>query len=382
MNLYSQDDERAIRAQRMVHDWTKSGLLDESQRDQIMPGLQVDLRRTNMFLRATLFVFGFMIVQSFGGLVAITLGLDESVYQWLALIAAGACVVGAQTLIARYKLYHFGVEEAAAIAAAVFFVIFIALVQPAHRLSTTVIFAAATAAAYALFLRFGYVYAGVAATILAPAVIFSWDQSDTLRRLLAFTLLLTIFFIARERRLDHDDEYPGDAYGLISAVAWAAMYFDANLKVSGWWSVSDNVPAFEWGTYAVVWLVPMAGLWIAIRDRHRAMLDVNIVLAIVTLMTNKLYLGLQPKPWDPIVFGAMLVAVALGLRRWLASGPSGSRNGFVAERLLASERQRLAMAGSATVLAPGAPPAHAHSSGGPSVGGGGTSGGGGASGSF
>jgi hypothetical protein len=58
MNLYSRDDERAIRAQRMVEDWTKSGLLQQSQRDQIMPTLQVDLRRTNRFLRGTLFVFG------------------------------------------------------------------------------------------------------------------------------------------------------------------------------------------------------------------------------------------------------------------------------------------------------------------------------------
>ena len=111
------------------------------------------------------------------------------------------------------------------------------------------------------------------------------------------------------------------------------------------------------------------------------MLDVNIVLAIATLMSNKPYLGAAQKPWDPILFGVMLVVVSLGLRRWIAGGANGSRNGFVAHRLLASEKAALSMAGTATVLAPGAPPPSAHQPPPPTFGGG-RSGGGGASGSF
>ena len=110
------------------------------------------------------------------------------------------------------------------------------------------------------------------------------------------------------------------------------------------------------------------------------MLDTNIVLAIATLMSNKPYLGAEPKPWDPILFGVMLIAVAVGLRRWLANGAGGSRQGIVGERLLASEKARLALAGSATVFAPGAPAPHTHD--GPPVGGGGRSGGAGASGTY
>ena len=41
MSLYSQDDERAIRVQRLVNDWTKSGLLIPQQKDRILPELQV-----------------------------------------------------------------------------------------------------------------------------------------------------------------------------------------------------------------------------------------------------------------------------------------------------------------------------------------------------
>jgi hypothetical protein len=106
-------------------------------------------------------------------------------------------------------------------------------------------------------------------------------------------------------------------------------------------------------------------------------------MAIVTLMTNKPYLNGVQKPWDPILFGILMIAIALGLKRWLASGAGGSRSGFIAERLLASERERLGIASSATAFAPGAPAPHSHPApASPGIGGGGSSGGAGASGKF
>ena len=127
-------------------------------------------------------------------------------------------------------------------------------------------------------------------------------------------------------------------------------------------------------------MLPAVGLFLAIRDRHRWMLDANIVMAIVTMMTNKAYLAGEQKPWDPILFGLLMIAIAIGLKRWLASGADGSRSGFIAERLLASERERLGVAGSAAALVPGAPAPHSHPS--PEIGGGGRSGGAGASGKY
>ena len=152
------------------------------------------------------------------------------------------------------------------------------------------------------------------------------------------------------------------------------LYFMANLKATDWFSSTDDVRMFYWATYVIIWVVPAAGLFLAIRDRHRAMLDANILLAIGTLMSNKLYLGKEPQPYDPILFGVLLIVVAIGVRRWLASGPNGSRSGFVAHRLLASEKAQLAVVGSAPILAPGAP-AHTHTDAGPGIGGGGRSGG-------
>ncbi len=154
----------------------------------------------------------------------------------------------------------------------------------------------------------------------------------------------------------------------------------ANLKLSPWLSFPDGVPQFYWATYAAIWVLPAVGLFLAIRDRHRWMLDANIVMAIVTMMSNKPYLGAAQRPWDPILFGMLMIAIALGLKRWLSSGTDGSRRGFIAARLLASERDRLGVAGSAAALTPGAPAPHSHPS--PELGGGGRSGGAGATGRF
>ena len=193
-------------------------------------------------------------------------------------------------------------------------------------------------------------------------------------------ILFLIFGLARERRKDHDWEFPGDLYGVLEATAWAAMYVLTNLKASQWLTMTDAVPQFYWATYAGIWILPAAGLFLAVRDRHRWMLDANIVMAIVTMMSNKAYLGAEQKPWDPILFGLLMIAIAIGLKRWLAGGADGSRSGFIAKRLLASERERLAVAGSAAALAPGAPAPHSHPS--PEIGGGGRSGGAGASGEY
>jgi hypothetical protein len=380
MNVYSRDDERAIRIQRLVRDWNKSGLVNDDQRDRMLGDLTVNLRRTNIFLRLTLMVFGLLIVAAAAGLTMVIIDPSSGVTTGIALVLGVICFAAAQSMVTKFRFYRFGVEEALAIAAVVFFVWFGALLF-GNRFESWYAFGFATAGCYLLYARFGYLYAVIAAIGFAVFFIFGIQQSDTFRRLFSFILLLTVFFFARERRQDHDWDFPADSYAVIEAVAWGALYLVANLRISPWLSQPDDVKQFYWATYGLIWLLPIAGLSFAIRDRHRLMLNVNIVLAIVTLMSNKPYLGAVSKPWDPILFGVMLIAVSLGLRRWLANGPNGSRSGFVAHRLLESEKAALSMAGAATVLAPGAPQPAAHEPPPPEFGGG-RSGGAGVSGSF
>jgi hypothetical protein len=383
MMIYPREDERRIRVQRMINDWTASGLLQAEQRDRMLADLQVDYRRTNVYLRAALFVFGFLIVGALVGLLGVMLDLREG-FGVLLMAAAVAAFFAAQRLIERYRFYRFGLDEAAAVSAIVLSGLGAAIFMRSG-FSSLRGFIALAGAAFIVFNRFGYLYAGVAAVVFAGIIpfnfgIFTGLVADTPRRMMAIVIFVIIFGLARERRKDHDWDFPGDLYAVLETTAWAAIYVLTNLQISEWLSIPDGVPVFYWATYAFTWILPAVGLLLAIGDRHRWMLDASILMAIVTLTTNKRYLGGVQQPWDPIVFGVTMIAIAVVLKRWLSSGPDRSRRGFIAERLLASEQERLAIAGSATALGPGAPKPHSHEP--PPGFGGGASGGAGAAGKF
>ena len=322
MSAYADDQERAIRVMRLVQDWMKSGLLTQEQRDQIAPELTVDLRRTNKFLRVTMFVFGFLILQAFTGLLALGLaaGEGEEAGAVLCAITAGLSYFAANLLVTRYNLYRFGIEEAAAVASVGFAIASAALVAisigdwrgDAPVLAALVI---GCAASLAIFVRFGYVYAAIVSMIFAAAVPFVPGDSDMIHRLVSAFVLVLIFAVVRSLRNEHGREYPGDSYAIIEAAAWAGIYLVTNVQLSSWLSHPEERTTFYWATYVATWVLPAIGLWIAVHDRHRVLLDVNAVMAIATLMTNKLYLGSERHAYDPIAFGVVLIAVAVEIGR-------------------------------------------------------------------
>ena len=389
MSAYSDDQERAIRVMRLVQDWMKSGLLTEQQRDQIAPELQVGLRRTNKFLRVTMFVFGLLILQAFTGLMAIGFAAGEEAAAVLCAINAGLSYFAANLLVTRYNLYRFGIEEAAAVACVGFAMASAALFAGSvtnFRGDAPVIAALTVGgvASLAMFLRFGYVYAAIAAMIFAAALPFVPGDSDLIHRLAAVVVLVLIFAVVRSLRNPLGREYPGDSYAIIESAAWVGIYLVTNLQLTSWLSRPEERTTFYWATYVATWVLPVIGLWIAVNDRHRALLDVSALMAITTLMTNKAYLGAERQAYDPIAFGVLLIAVAVGLRRWLASGEDGSRDGFIAERILESEKERLGVVGTFSVVHQGPVASHPQPEQPPppAIGGGGRSGGAGATGSY
>ena len=64
MRRYSEGDEERIRALRMVREWTQSRLLEPEQSARLEAELQVELRRTNPFLRAVLALFTALILSA------------------------------------------------------------------------------------------------------------------------------------------------------------------------------------------------------------------------------------------------------------------------------------------------------------------------------
>ena len=386
MSAYSLDDERTIRVGRLVADWTQSGLVSEQQRDTILPELQVDLRRTNLFLRLTLFIFAMLILQSALGILAITIATSG------ATAAAVLCAMGAIVafwlagfLVNRFRLYRFGIEEAAAVVAigSMGAAAALAWSEIAPAIENTIFAAglvAAAVVALAVFARFGYLYAAIAAMACAAALPFLFGDSEMVQRLISIALVGVIAAVAWLKRAEYGDEHPGGTYGWIEAAAWIGIYALINLQI---FTKIDRASWFYWATYAGIWIVPLLGLWWSIGDRQRVLLDVSVLLMLATLMSNKAYLGSERYPWDPIVFGLLLMGAAIAIRRWLASGENGDRHGVTAARILASDKSTGAVFGTVASLAhPGTPAAQPASAPEDPIGGGGRSGGAGAGGSF
>jgi hypothetical protein len=122
----------------------------------------------------------------------------------------------------------------------------------------------------------------------------------------------------------------------------------------------------------------LRSLVLSLREKDRPLLMVSVAMAIVTLATNKPYLGWERRTWDPMLLGALLIGVALALRRWLSRGPDGARYGYTGAKILAGRDPVL------TVLSAAPFPVHpqAPAAAPPAGFDGGRSGGGGASGSF
>jgi uncharacterized membrane protein YgcG len=133
----------------------------------------------------------------------------------------------------------------------------------------------------------------------------------------------------------------------------------------------------------LIWCLPPIVLARGVRQKDRFVIAVGAIVAIITLVSNKPYLGWQRHTWDPMLLGILLTGVAFFILRWFARGPGGIRHGFTAVRLSGKDKHWM-NAGSAVfgLLSPQSmPPGPQTSS--PDVRfGGGASGGGGASSDF
>lgn len=360
MRRYSPEDEQKVRLRDALRDWTKAGLLEPDQESRLQTELAVPLRRTGLMLRIGLALFTFVIVGASVGLVFFTLNPRSETSVGVILGVLGVVsLAAADAVVARFHFYRHGVEEALAVSA-------VALLGPAASLlalgatnsrliDPCVAFGLVVAAVVSagIYRRFGFQYAWVGAMVcaaLAPAPIGS--LSRPVQHLLAIAVFAVGFVVARAMRAGAREEQLQEDAEMFQAASLAGAYLAINIYASVFpWPGQIVVPWFKWATYIATWLLPIWGLQVGIRERARRVVDASLALAVLTLMTNKAYLGLPGKPWDPMLLGAVLVGVALFVRRWLSSGPDGARAGYTAAQLLESEGRALQLASlaSATV---------------------------------
>ena len=355
---YTVEEEQGVRVLGHVRDWARAGLVQESQAAAIESRIRTDLRRTNVFLRGGLALFTAVIVAASVGLAFVSFGISGRLATTLTFAAAAVvCFAAAEYLIAAFRVYRHGIEEACAAAGVVLLAFSAAAGTETSGLpmSDVVPFAIATVASLWVYRRFGFVYAGLSAMACMAMALSQLQLAETTKRLVIAGAFAAIFVLARAAYLRHGDDFPGDDYALLQAAALAGMYLFMNVRlfdVIGPVGARPVVAWFYWTTYVVTWLIPAAGLLLAIRGKDRPLLTVSLVLAFATLATNKPYLGLPRESWDPILFGALLVVTATVVRRWLARGPGGQRGGFTAEKILERDRDWLRTVATASVAWP------------------------------
>jgi hypothetical protein len=191
--------------------------------------------------------------------------------------------------------------------------------------------------------RFALPYASLAAMIFVVWLPGFWTSSHSAQHVIVAVFygagLLAVATVRPRHRLTYLDS----VYSITEALLWFGIYLAANLQLSPqdlfgqWWGGTRTTPEFSrpfyWVTWVLIWCLPPLVLARGLRRKDRLVIAAGAIAAILTLVTNKAYLGWQRHPWDPMLLGALLIGVALLLRRWLAGGPDEIRHGFTARRL-------------------------------------------------
>jgi hypothetical protein len=188
MRLYTPEEEERIAVQTSVREWTRSKLLDPSQRARLERDLRTELRRTNTALRISLAVFTVLIALASVVFVVLAMGLKSSRSSEIAVSGTAAVLYFGlgEGLVRRLRLYRFGVEEALSVLAVVAFAMCLSswISQPL-RVSMVVGLLSAAAGGLWIYGRFGFVYGAIGSAVCVAAIPFQMDLADATTRSLA-----------------------------------------------------------------------------------------------------------------------------------------------------------------------------------------------------
>lgn len=396
MRIFAAEEESKLYELELARGWTRSGLISQEQLSATENGLGPVLAHAGWAIR--LLFFSFCVSAQWALCAYLTAGVrDQRLIGCYLLGTAVLCYALGEFLIRWFRLYRFGVEEALLAGAVVQFSNGLYLVMPEQLgfFTHDRAFAACCVAAALctwLYRRCGYLYAAFTAIValsVAVGCLALPERSTRLWLAWLYCLLLAVTLLRDEPEHEKDDRM------FVRAALFLWTYLVLNLRLNE----IANVPGFSgrlplrqgeaiatdffyWTTFALIWILPAAGMFWGVKRRQRPILAASSVMALITVMTNKPYLGWQRHSWDATILGAAMMALAAWLTRWLDSGPEGRRAGFTARPAILARDEGLGAAALVAAAAAGTA-AQAPATGKPGFeGGSGSSGGGGASGDF
>ena len=362
MRLYSASSEETLRARKLLTDWAGEGFLTKAQYQLLEQETVSDLRNTNIFLRLLLFLFTLIIVGAAAGLffVVFLSRPSEQTAGVFSLIFAAVCYAAAEVAVSQARLYRYGIEEALAVCSVGFLCVGLQAAvfsgspfSPRPDAAQFLVPAAGAVFSLWIWRRFGFSYAFLAAMIFVLFLPGYWTSSHSAQHLIVAVVYATGLASVAAVRSRHRFDYLDEGYSLVEAMLWLGIYLAINLQLSSlnllswnlpvwWWggirATSEFARPFYWGTWVLIWCLPPVVLARGFRQKDRFVIAVGAIVATLTLVSNKPYLGWQRHTWDPMLLGILLTAVAVFIRRWLARGPGGVRHGFTAARLSGKDK--------------------------------------------
>jgi uncharacterized membrane protein YgcG len=364
VRIYTESSEETLRARKLLTQWTGDGSLSKEQYQRLEQDTVSDLRITNIFLRLVLFFFTMIGVTAAVALVFMIFPSrpSQQTTGTFLLIFVAASYTAAEVAVTQARLYRYGIEEALAVCSVAFLCVgldlFFSGIPHSSREIQFVVPAVGAIASLWIWYRFNLWYAFPAAMIFAIFLPGYWTPSHSAQHVFISVLYTAGLICIASIRSRHRFDYLEDAYSLSEAFLWLGIYLIFNLKISAlslpsqWWRntrpASEFAVPFYWATWVLIWCLPPLILARGVRQKDRLIIAVGAITTVLTLVTNKPYLGWQRHTWDPILLGIALTGVALFLRRWLALGPGGVRHGFTAARL--SGKNKHAMSVGSAVL--------------------------------
>ena len=352
MRAYSASNQESLRARELLKDWAGEGFLTAEQYQLTETETLCDLRRTNIFLRIVLFFFALIIVGAGVALfyVVFVPHASEQTTGILLLIFSAIAYAAAELAVSQARLYRFGIEEALAACAVGSLcagILLSRLLNSEHDREAVALVAGALASLW-IWYRFGLPYAFLAAMIFVIWLPDYWTTSHAAQHAIVAALYGAGLGIVAAIRPRYRDTYLNSDYSIAEALLWLGIYLAINLQflslnlLPRWWGVYAASPEFSnsfyWTTFALIWCLPPAMLARGVLLKDRFVIGAGVLAAVLTLVTNKSYLSWQRHTWDPMLLGALLIGVALLIRRWLTSAPGETRHGFTARRLSGKDK--------------------------------------------
>ena len=368
--LYPSQQEENIYIRKQARTWQRSGLITNEQLAGIDHLTDVNMRQTNIFFRVIFFIFSCVCVAAILGLFLwVTKIRSEMVLSFILIIAGGTTYILAEYAVKKYHFYRHGIEEALAILSMFLFCMGIVMGTEELLGGRSGDFDAFQSLLFALsalwiYLRFGFLYAAfisIAATCILP---FQGSMTLTGERLcLLMILCLILCFVVIADKPD-DEGFKKEKNTSLQGCLLIAIYLTVNLQMISLPALmipaagilqthpQSFPPYLYWTSYVLTFIIPVGGIYWGIQSRKRLILIAGLVMACVTLATNKSYLGWMRYAWDPAILGAMLVILSIVINKWLNSGENKTRYGFTAEDILKPESHGISLTEVAAAFTP------------------------------